>query len=54
MTTNMATLTKLDRTLSLAPHRQALQTIGQILLLATSVGLLTSFALITLIWHMGL
>ena len=53
MTTKMAMMTKLDQTLSLTLQRQALQTAGQVLLLATSVGLLTSFALIALIWRIG-
>ncbi len=42
-------MTKLDQTLSLSLHRDALQTAGQVLFLATAVGLLTSFALIALI-----
>jgi len=47
-------MTKLDQSLSLTLHRHALQTAGQVLLLATSVGLLTSFALIAIVWRIGL
>jgi len=46
-------MTKLDQALSLPMHRHALKTGGQVLLLATSVGLLTSFALIAIIWRLG-
>jgi len=47
-------MTKLDQALSLTLHRDALQTAGQVLLLAVTVGLLTSFALIAIIWRIGL
>jgi len=47
-------MTKLDQTLSLTLHRHALQAGGQMLLLATSAGCLTSFALIAIIWQLGL
>lgn len=54
MTTRALAATKLDQALSLTLHRHALQAAGQVLLMATSVGLLTSFGLIALIWRIGL